>query len=1771
MRSIATHGMHPASSLLASALVNYAFPLLPTDPGPEMPYEIRSLALHRSTVFAGDKSGSLACFDLSAPDKCHTVSLCDSSIDSMCAVPESQSVFGGMRPSGILAGTRSGKLYWLKPEEPSHDEFVHEEIEPAFDFNTAITCLAFAEGVGRVLVATEDGCVFVMRLENGASLQVEHSLRIGPYPISFSLPASRTKRAPLFAVTKLGAVYRLPLPPKATTGATKELEKWWEIGRTTNCMLHYSGDTSLSGRRSGVQGLFIGTNSGLSWLGWDQSARRPEILQVDLNSGQRVMSLQLLDGRSSRLSADYKAPPTLVVGIQNGGIAFLQLPKTRQSTQFASALTRNRPIHIPMDSYTYSLIAEDFGARRVPSQSSSRAFIITGTRGHKVEVFSVANRESARESIEAALDKVGDEWYRVLTELLDRNPVALDLRQALVEVLCDAMIGTIRMPAAKISNRQIQNLLLRVLRTAPEEIASLLLQRLTELRACSSSLDPEVEAATDFAEFVEKYVLGGASFSGKEICLRSLAECNNIQAQQQNTRRTMLDGLIYEALLCARSGLDLLNRLHTGSLAWSTALFRHSGRILLATSTDSGQLLIHELSQMDYGQGSRLKLRSQWEFRGARAGSQNRNYARVLESNDKALIVGLRDGRIARIALESLCTQQQDAEHRPHEPVMEFYKSSQRIPAYSLAPNPFVEGRFFIGTRKGEIFEAVDWDIRQECLWKCSEQQLDLDELDYGRRGFFAGQPYCPVWDIQAFRTSTGQQLVAAALHNSLVVLFEYSHGQLWHQDSYQLNAFANSIAYLPLNHSNSDHGLLVTGTEDGSVVALQIESTGEHLRLVPEWGLRPSDRPIRDCMLLPPALGNGVLLGCLDGNAYHIDQDGRLLGTLALGIPCNNLCSLGPSPDTSESLPIGLLAAAGEAGGEEIRLYELSPPSVWHQRLMQSLEKCAHGLGDRHHALRRAAAVRVTPNVIHSHVLADRYGLAEEKDLSSLSESSVRSAVDSLTGRIRTLIQNGCTRDLQATLVCLVRMLFGLVGHYSIADNVGYLVELASIYEDIANHWGSFGASENDEARLAAMSSLLAVIHPRTLDLILSREFGKLLAERNIHPFTSFLLTLTNHPSPQVQREILMSIGNLAERLSSASPRHVFTWRSASWIVDAMASRLSDTARTAKTLRWLDQLCCRTMVNLVESFGVSPLRLCHSLVRHGLPWRLLRRIASLSVDSTYGGLLSDFAALARAVAANKIEGVRDSLVPLQSQLSKMSHVAQEDPEELAFQKEFQALLLFLERLISIRSIGDWTTGISVPRLTTAFFSQTREVLEELESLLHQLDQYIQRPMVQRGHSNLTCRQATRSLAVKLRQNPRLGHLRQIIGVILSEWLGWLTVEQQIRLPLAVLEHFQAKSSLSSPARLQRLYKSTVRQLFTRIHHALEAEQSRLYEFYPRSSSYYMMTGDHASIQKVQEPSPAGIRSLGRAVGSHSDVNQIREVLSQHLSWDSKVMTVMFCPPRFGRVHYVMVFVHTEITHGTRALAETLQRFPTLLEAQHLLAQKLQSESQVLSMAAHQLKSPLHSFKLGLDLLASPHLSPDEADDIGEELRGRTDLFISIVSTIIESQKTGQDESPGQSRSRVTLDELIKIPVRIARQSSKSKRIHISLRIRPNRLGYAAYLNSTQITDALNALLDNAVKYSPQNGTVEVELTRSRHEAFITIEDSGIGIPANDMGDIFALYKRGQNAEEDGFDGSGIGLFVALRYVYGHGGDIHVHSEGRGRGATFTVVLPLLP
>jgi signal transduction histidine kinase len=151
----------------------------------------------------------------------------------------------------------------------------------------------------------------------------------------------------------------------------------------------------------------------------------------------------------------------------------------------------------------------------------------------------------------------------------------------------------------------------------------------------------------------------------------------------------------------------------------------------------------------------------------------------------------------------------------------------------------------------------------------------------------------------------------------------------------------------------------------------------------------------------------------------------------------------------------------------------------------------------------------------------------------------------------------------------------------------------------------------------------------------------------------------------------------------------------------------------------------------------------------------------------------------------------------------------------------------------------------------------------------------------------------------------------------------------------------------------------------------------------------------------------------------------------------------------------------------------------------------------------------------------------------------------------------------------VDLVSLVQGVVATLREAAEAKNIHLVETISSVGLG-TVLADGDRLRQIMMNLLDNAIKFTPAGGQVNIRLDRADSEIKITVIDTGIGIRPEFLPYIFDRFTQAEVSSHHSPGGLGIGLAIVRHLVELHHGAIEVASEGEGRGTTFTVRLPLI-
>ncbi len=290
--------------------------------------------------------------------------------------------------------------------------------------------------------------------------------------------------------------------------------------------------------------------------------------------------------------------------------------------------------------------------------------------------------------------------------------------------------------------------------------------------------------------------------------------------------------------------------------------------------------------------------------------------------------------------------------------------------------------------------------------------------------------------------------------------------------------------------------------------------------------------------------------------------------------------------------------------------------------------------------------------------------------------------------------------------------------------------------------------------------------------------------------------------------------------------------------------------------------------------------------------------------------------------------------------------------------------------------------------------------------------------------------------------------------------------------------------------------------------------------------------------------------------------------LLKQLGFSSVIIVPLYAKEKeLGSIMFVLAELGHHYTQVDMVMAEQLgSRAALAIENARLYAESQKAivlRNDFISIASHELKTPLTSLKMYTQVLQKQH------GQQGEESLTRTlakmDAQIGKLTVLIGDLLNVSKIQLGKLEFReevFDLNEVVKETVEHIQATTKKYTIRTEGRIMKNIWG-----DKDRIGQVITNLLTNAMKYSPEADMVLINLTAEQDVAIVTVQDFGIGIAKDHQRNIFQRFYRVNDPEEKTFPGLGIGLHISHEIITRHGGTMTVVSE-KGKGAQFSFTLP---
>ncbi len=214
---------------------------------------------------------------------------------------------------------------------------------------------------------------------------------------------------------------------------------------------------------------------------------------------------------------------------------------------------------------------------------------------------------------------------------------------------------------------------------------------------------------------------------------------------------------------------------------------------------------------------------------------------------------------------------------------------------------------------------------------------------------------------------------------------------------------------------------------------------------------------------------------------------------------------------------------------------------------------------------------------------------------------------------------------------------------------------------------------------------------------------------------------------------------------------------------------------------------------------------------------------------------------------------------------------------------------------------------------------------------------------------------------------------------------------------------------------------------------------------------------------------------------------------------------------------------------------------------------------------SHELKTPMGALGLLAETLLA-ETEPEVSQRLAQRIHTEAFRISRIIDDLLDLSRIESEESP--PREPVLVNLVMAEAAERVRAAAEQRSVEVVLD-EPSP-PVAVLGDRRQLTSAIYNLLENAVKFSYEGGTVECRGEATADEVTISVRDKGIGIPARDLERIFERFYRVDHGRSRSTGGTGLGLAIVRHVAQNHHGTVHVDSR-EGEGASFSLRLPLQP
>jgi PAS domain S-box-containing protein len=266
--------------------------------------------------------------------------------------------------------------------------------------------------------------------------------------------------------------------------------------------------------------------------------------------------------------------------------------------------------------------------------------------------------------------------------------------------------------------------------------------------------------------------------------------------------------------------------------------------------------------------------------------------------------------------------------------------------------------------------------------------------------------------------------------------------------------------------------------------------------------------------------------------------------------------------------------------------------------------------------------------------------------------------------------------------------------------------------------------------------------------------------------------------------------------------------------------------------------------------------------------------------------------------------------------------------------------------------------------------------------------------------------------------------------------------------------------------------------------------------------------------------------------------------------------------PRFGDDGRFLGYIGSVFDITDRKKVEEALR-----ASQGALLEADRRKDEFLALLAHELRNPLAPIRTGLELMRLAGDDRSVVEEVRLTLDRQSHQMVRLIDDLLDVSRITRG-TVELRKGRVELAQVLESAVETARPVVEE--LGHTLNIRLPQRPVVLEADGTRLAQVVSNLLNNAAKYMPRGGSIDLSAERHGTTAVISVKDCGIGIPPEMLDRIFDMFIQVDDSLERTHGGLGIGLTLVKRLVEMHGGTVEARSDGPDRGSEFIVRLPIV-